>query len=63
MIKLIDNGTYILKQINLGFTTLPVSKEYSKIIIGVAIILAVAIDRFSEYVQSKHAATWSRPKD
>lgn len=57
VIKLIDNGTYILKQINLGFATLPVSKEYSKIIIGVAIILAVAIDRFSEYVQSKHAAT------
>jgi ribose/xylose/arabinose/galactoside ABC-type transport system permease subunit len=63
VIKLIDNGTYILKQINLGFATLPVSKEYSKIMIGVAIILAVAVDRFSEYVQSRHAATWARPKD
>ncbi len=62
VIKLIDNGTYILKQVNLGFTTLPVSKEYSKIIIGVAIILAVAIDRFSEYVQSRRLAMGARQK-
>ena len=56
VIKLIDNGTYILKTIDLGFAKLTVSKEYSKIIIGVAIILAVAIDRLSEYLQSRRIA-------
>ena len=60
VIKLIDNGTYILKQVNLGFATLSVSKEYSKIIIGVAIILAVAIDRLSEYLQSRRLARAGR---
>ena len=49
IIKLIENGIYILKKINLGLVTLPLSKEYSKIIIGFAIIVAVAVDRFSEY--------------
>jgi ribose/xylose/arabinose/galactoside ABC-type transport system permease subunit len=42
-----------LRQINLGFVKLPLSKEYSKIIIGIAIIVAVAVDRFSEYLRSK----------
>lgn len=51
VIKLIENGIDILKKIDLGIVTIPVSKEYSKIIIGAAIILAVAIDRFSEYLK------------
>ncbi len=56
VIKLIENGIFILKQINLGFLTLTLSKEYSKIIIGIAIVLAVAIDRFSEYLQARRLA-------
>lgn len=49
IIKLIENGIYILKKIDLGVVTLSLSKEYSKIIIGLAILVAVAVDRFSEY--------------
>ncbi len=48
IIKLIENGIYILKKIDLGIVTLSLSKEYSKIIIGIAILIAVAIDRLSE---------------
>ena len=53
IIKLIENGIYILKTIELGPITLSLSKEYTKIIIGIAIIVAVAVDRFSEYLRSK----------
>ena len=53
IIKLIENGIYILKTINLGIITLPLSKEYTKIIIGCAIVIAVAIDRLSERFQNK----------
>ncbi len=56
VIKLIENGIYILKKISLGFITLSLSKEYSKIIIGIAIIVAVAVDRFSEYLRTKRLA-------
>lgn len=55
IIKLIENGISILKQINFGLFWLPISKEYTKIIIGIAIVLAVAIDRFSEYLQSRRS--------
>lgn len=48
VIKLIENGIDILKQVELGPFSVAVSKEYGKIIIGVAILLAVAIDRLSE---------------
>jgi ribose/xylose/arabinose/galactoside ABC-type transport system permease subunit len=48
VIKLIENGIDILKSVNLGFVSITMSKEYSKIIIGFAIIAAVAVDRFSE---------------
>ncbi|HUJ08917.1 MAG TPA: ABC transporter permease [Verrucomicrobiae bacterium] len=53
VIKMIENGIYILKHLNLGIVVLPLSKEYSKIIIGIAIIVAVAVDRFSEFWRSK----------
>lgn len=53
IIKLIENGIYILKTIDFGFVTLTLSKEYSKIIIGIAIVIAVAIDRLSERIH-KH---------
>ncbi|MBL0175490.1 MAG: ABC transporter permease [Ignavibacteria bacterium] len=53
VIKLIENGIDILKSVDLGFVTVVVSKEYSKIIIGFAIIAAVAIDRFSETLKRR----------
>jgi ribose/xylose/arabinose/galactoside ABC-type transport system permease subunit len=56
VIKLIENGIYILKRLSLGFFTLSLSKEYSKIIIGSAIIVAVAVDRLSEYLRTKRLA-------
>lgn len=52
VIKLIENGIFILKRIDLGLVTLTLSKEYSKIIIGIAILVAVAVDRLSERVRS-----------
>lgn len=55
VIRLIENGIFVLKKINLGFVSLSLSQEYSKIIIGIAIIVAVAIDRLSEYVQARRA--------
>ena len=56
IIKLIENGIYILKRIDLGIVTIPLSKEYTKIIIGIAIIVAVAVDRLSEYWRTKRMA-------
>lgn len=53
VIKLIENGIDILKMVDLGLFAFYVSKEYSKIIIGIAIIVAVAIDRFSEYLRAR----------
>jgi ribose/xylose/arabinose/galactoside ABC-type transport system permease subunit len=60
VIKLIENGIDILKKIDFGVFALPVSKEYSKIIIGIAIVVAVAIDRASEYFQSERLARIGR---
>ncbi|HZL98751.1 MAG TPA: ABC transporter permease [Planctomycetota bacterium] len=48
VIKLIENGIDIVRRVDLGLFTLSVSKEYGKIIIGVAILLAVAVDRLAE---------------
>lgn len=53
VIQLIDNGLFIIKKLHLGFVTLTVSKEYSKIIVGIAIILAVAVDRIGQHVQAR----------
>jgi ribose/xylose/arabinose/galactoside ABC-type transport system permease subunit len=53
IIKLIENGIDILKQINLGIVSIHISKEYSKIIVGTAIIVAVAVDRLSEHLKSR----------
>ena len=55
IIKMIENGIYILKEIKLGIVTLHLSKEYSKIIIGFAIIVAVAVDRLSDYLRTKRS--------
>jgi ribose/xylose/arabinose/galactoside ABC-type transport system permease subunit len=62
VIKLLENGIDILKRIDFGLFVLPISKEYSKIIIGVAIIVAVAIDRASEYLQRAGGLRWGRRK-
>ncbi len=53
IIKLIENGIDILKEIDFGIITVYVSKEYSKIIIGLAIIAAVAVDRLSSSFKSR----------
>ena len=50
IIQMIDNGMYIIRKIHLHWFTVNLSKEYSKIVIGIAIILAVAVDRLSEYL-------------
>lgn len=59
IIKLIENGIDILKNIDLGVFTLHVSKEYSKIIIGAAIIIAVGVDRLSEHLRRRRHRTRS----
>ena len=46
IIALIENGIYILH----------LEQEYRSIIIGVAIIIAVALDRFSEYIRNRRLA-------
>ena len=56
VIQLIDNGIFILKKINLGLFELSLSKEYSKIIIGIAILVAVAVDQLSEHLRNRRLA-------
>jgi ribose/xylose/arabinose/galactoside ABC-type transport system permease subunit len=56
VIQLIDNGISILNEINLGFARVRVSKEYTQIIVGIAIIIAVAVDRLSEFIQNRRLA-------
>lgn len=56
VIKLIENGIDILKTVDLGLFTIAVSKEYAKIIIGLAIVAAVAVDRLSEHLRRRSAA-------
>ncbi len=47
VIKLIENGIDLVRRVDLGVFVLPVSKEYGQIVIGVAILVAVACDRLS----------------
>jgi ribose/xylose/arabinose/galactoside ABC-type transport system permease subunit len=49
-------GALVIKLIENGIDILHLSKEYSKIIIGIAIIVAVAIDRASEYIRKERLA-------
>lgn len=53
VMQLIENGLDIIKEVNLGFTELSVSKQYSKIIVGIAIILAVTVDQLGQYIQQR----------
>ncbi len=57
IIKLIENGIDILHDISLYFVTIHISKEYSKIIIGAAIIIAVAVDRLSERMRNRRVTS------
>lgn len=47
VIKLIENGIDVLRTVDLGLFTIDVRQEYSKIIIGLAIVAAVTIDRLT----------------
>lgn len=55
IIQLIENGIFVLKQINLGLFQIQLSKEYSKIIVGIAILLAVTVDQLSEHFRRRRA--------
>lgn len=46
-------GALVIKLIENGILVLHLDSEYSSIIIGIAIILAVAVDRFSEHIRSR----------
>lgn len=56
VIQLIDDGISIISTINLGFTRIEVSREYTQIIVGIAIILAVAVDNLSATLQNRRLA-------
>jgi ribose/xylose/arabinose/galactoside ABC-type transport system permease subunit len=60
IIQMIDNGISILYTIRLWRWELHVSKEYTQIIIGVAIIVAVAVDRLSDALQQRRLARMGR---
>jgi ribose/xylose/arabinose/galactoside ABC-type transport system permease subunit len=56
VLTLIEDGIYVLGSLNLGFTRIAVEKEDTRLIMGIAIIIAVAIDQFSMYLQSRRSA-------
>lgn len=58
VMQMIDNGIAILSNtsINFGFFKLTITQQYSMIITGIAIIVAVAIDALSEYLQKRRLA-------
>jgi len=56
VLALIENGIFVLGQVNLGFATVKVDKEDQQLILGAAIIIAVAVDQFSMYLQSRRSA-------
>jgi len=53
IIQLIENGIFVLREVDLGLFTLKLSKEYAKIINGIAIVIAVAIDRLGEHLAAR----------
>jgi ribose/xylose/arabinose/galactoside ABC-type transport system permease subunit len=54
VIQLIDNA--ISLPLKIGSKIIQVDKQYTMIIVGVAIIFAVAVDRFSEYLRNRRLA-------
>jgi len=49
-------GTLIIALIQNGIDTLNLNKEYQKIIVGAAIIVAVAVDNLSQYINRRRLA-------
>ncbi|HWP40774.1 MAG TPA: ABC transporter permease [Tepidisphaeraceae bacterium] len=49
-------GALVIRMIENGIFKLHLNQEYSQIIVGSAIILAVTIDRVSEYLRARHLA-------
>jgi ribose/xylose/arabinose/galactoside ABC-type transport system permease subunit len=56
VIQLIEDGIFVVGNINLGFVNIPVVKEDTKLIMGAAILIAVGIDHLSSYLQSRRSA-------
>ena len=57
VIKLIENGINVLREVSVfGLFSFKMSKEYEKIIIGLAIIVAVAADRLSDALRARRLA-------
>ena len=49
-------GALVIRMIENGIFKMHLNQQYSKIIVGVAIILAVSIDRVSEYTRARRLA-------
>ena len=60
VIALIENGIFILKKVDLGLFTFGLSQEYKMIILGTAIIIAVAVDRLTDYLHSRRLTAGPR---
>ncbi|HUO10600.1 MAG TPA: ABC transporter permease [Phycisphaerae bacterium] len=56
VLQLIEDGIFVVGHLNLGFTKIEVVKEDTQLILGVAIVLAVAVDQLSTYLQARRAA-------
>jgi ribose/xylose/arabinose/galactoside ABC-type transport system permease subunit len=56
VLQLIEDGIFVLGYLNLGFAKIKVDKEDTQLIMGVAIIIAVAIDQISMHLQSRRSA-------
>jgi ribose/xylose/arabinose/galactoside ABC-type transport system permease subunit len=56
VIQLIEDGIFVVGNIDLGFVNIPVVKEDTKLIMGAAILIAVGIDHLSSYLQSRRSA-------
>ena len=49
-------GALVIRMIENGIFKMHLNQEYSQIIVGSAIIVAVSIDRFSEYLRTRRLA-------
>ena len=56
ILQLIEDGIFVVGKLNLGFVKIDVVKEDTQLILGVAIVAAVAVDQFSTYLQARRAA-------
>jgi ribose/xylose/arabinose/galactoside ABC-type transport system permease subunit len=56
VLQLILDGIKVLGTLNLGFAKIPVKTSDTELIYGIAIIVAVAVDQYSMYLQSRRSA-------